>query len=172
VRTTYLLIFFIILTGNNQASFAGEHYGCLKLMQSIAIDETAAKLLPLDCQDFRKFYLKELFQLSQDPKKFSHDLTKKISTHQNFDPPYQALLISTFPKRISEELKSAIHQRAKLESSKKFKYKFAVAAEERINNGRCSSLFASAEYEEICRGKDIVFLRIEKLKATANGVIK
>jgi len=144
--------------------------GCLKVIQGKAISEAAAKLLPKDCQEFRKNYLKSLNLLSQDSKKFSHELSRQILAKKSFEAPYDAVLISTFSKNITDELKSAIHSRAQLESSKKFKYQYALAAEERLKTGTCSDRFSEAAYDEVCRGKDLVFERIEKLQSVQNGV--
>jgi hypothetical protein len=139
--------------------------GCLSVIQGKAINERAAKLLPPDCQSFRKSYLDGLKLLSQDPKKFSREFSKQIRSQKSFIPPYHALLISTFPESHSEEIKSAIHARALIETQKKFKYKYALAAEERINKGSCSAQFSEPAYDEICRSKDIAYQRIEKLQA-------
>ncbi len=137
----------------------------MKVIQGKAINDQAAKLLPADCQEFRKSYLKGLHLLSQDPQKFSHELSKQILAKKSFEPPYDAILIATFPQKISEELKNAVHSRAQIESAKKFKYQYAVAAEERMKKGGCSAAFSEMAYDEICNGKDSAFARIEKLQA-------
>lgn len=110
--------------------------------------------------------------LSKNPKQFSKDLVKQILAKKSFEPPYDALVISSFPQNISEELKSAIHTRAQIETSKKVKYQYAVAAEERRNKGVCSPQFSDEAYDEVCRSKDLVYERIEKLQAVKGSVKK
>lgn len=139
--------------------------GCLKVIQGKSISERAAKLLPADCQNFRKSYLNGLKLLSQSPQKLSHELSKQILSKNSYEPPYDALLIATFPEQRTDELKKAIHERALIETGKKIHYKYALAAEERITLGSCSSKFSEQFYDEICRGKDLAYQRIEKLQA-------
>lgn len=143
--------------------------GCLKVIQGKVITDQAAKLLPKDCQAFRKNYLKSLSLLSVSSAQFSQELSKQILAKKSFEPPYDAILISTFSKNISDELKSAIHVRAQIETHKKIKYKYALAVEERLKSGSCSAQFSESVYDEVCRGKDLVFDRIEKLQSVQNG---
>ena len=157
MKISFVLLFLTVSTSCIN-SFADP--GCLKAIQGKAINERAAKLLPSDCQEFRKSYLKGLHLLSKNPKEFSREFSKQIKSRTSFEAPYDAILISTFTKNISSELKSAIQQRAKIETAKKVKYQYGVAALERMNQGDCSSLFSAQAYDEICRGKDLVYERI------------
>ena len=99
-------------------------------------------------------------------------MAKQIQAKKSFEPPYSAILLSTFPQRVSSELKNAIHTRATIENAKKIKYKYAVAAEERLKAGSCSSLFSAAVYDEVCRGKDVAYARIEKLQSAKEEIKK
>ena len=128
------------------------------------ITDQLAKSLPPDCQEFRKTYLKSLHLLSQGSKKFSHELAHQISTKKSFQPPYDALLVSVFASEQTDELKNAIRSRARIETQKNFKFKYALAVQERIEKGNCSEKFAEPAYDEVCHGTDQVYSRIEKLR--------
>jgi hypothetical protein len=144
--------------------------GCLKVIQGKAIDENTAALLPPDCKEFRKSYLQGLKLLSQNPNEFSHELSKQILAKKSFEPPYNALLLSVLAHEQTDELKQAIIARAKIETAKKFKYKYALAVKERIEKGGCTAQFSTAFYHEICFGKDLAYTRIEKLQAARSAV--
>lgn len=146
------------------ASTSWANPGCWKAIQGKVITDRLAKKLPADCQEFRKTYLKSLNLLSQDSKKFSHDLARQISTKKSFQPPYDALVVSVLASDPSDELKSAIRSRAKIEAQKNFKYKYAMAAQERIEKGTCSATFSEAAYDEVCHAQDQIYSRIEKLR--------
>lgn len=153
------LIFLIFAAG-----FAHADPGCLKAIQGKAINERAAKLLPKDCQEFRKSYLKGLKLLSKNANLFSHELAQQIKAKRSFEPPYHALLLSVFPKERTKELLEAIRSRAGVETARKVKYKYAVAALERIEKGSCSAAFSEAAYDEVCHANDAAYERIEKLR--------
>jgi len=164
VKSPFFLLlygFFLICT---TASIAGADQGCLSAIQGKAINEHWAKSLPKDCQAFRHQYLKELQLLSQDSKLFSHDLARQVLAKKTFQPPYDAILISVLVHEHNDELKKALRSRAKIETEKKIKYQYAVAALERIEGGACSPQFSDRAYDEVCRARDSAMERIEKLR--------
>lgn len=165
VKFSGLSLIFGIATGCINLLDARAEPGCLQAVQGKAISEKAARLLPPHCQEFRKSYLKGLQLLSKDPKKLSQELTRQIQAKKSFEPPYDALLISTFPKQVSDDVKKAITARAQIETKQKFKYQYAVATLEKMEKGSCSPRFSEYAYDEICKGKDLAYERIEKLQA-------
>lgn len=139
----------------------------MNVIQGKAITERMAKQLPPECQDFRKSYLKGLKLVADSPKNFSHEFAKEIETQKSFKPPYDALLIAALASNESRtsELTGAIAARAKIETTLKVKFQYAVALQEKIEKGSCSSAFQSAPYREICHANDAAYARVAKLQA-------